>query len=118
MSGAEGVMERSEAVELLSGERARLERELSEVRGGMARDAAAYDEREANIGPPADRADGVIERSIDVVVEDQFTRELAEITRALDRIENGTYGVCEVCGDLIPDERLRAVPWARRCVKD
>ncbi|MBI5766473.1 MAG: DUF2934 domain-containing protein [Verrucomicrobia bacterium] len=42
--------------------------------------------------------------------------ELAEIDAALERIANGTYGVCEVTGQLIPEARLRAVPWARRCV--
>jgi RNA polymerase-binding transcription factor DksA len=38
---------------------------------------------------------------------------LFEIDQALRRIEEGTYGVCEVTGKPIPEDRLEAVPWAR-----
>lgn len=41
---------------------------------------------------------------------------LADIDVALERIALGTYGVCEITGQTIPEERLRAVPWTRRCV--
>lgn len=41
---------------------------------------------------------------------------IAEIDDALDCIENGTYGVCEVNGELICKERLRAIPWTRCCL--
>lgn len=60
---------------------------------------------------------------------DRFDRELAlsllsfeqdalgEIDAALGRLQNGTYGVCEVSGKLIPRERLEAIPWARYTVE-
>src|SRR5580692_5518466 len=38
-----------------------------------------------------------------------------EISEAFDRIEEGTYGICESCGKPIPTERLDAIPYARRC---
>jgi RNA polymerase-binding protein DksA len=38
---------------------------------------------------------------------------LQEVDAALGRIEQGTYGICEESGKPIPEERLRAVPWAR-----
>ena len=38
---------------------------------------------------------------------------LYEVNEALNRILNGTYGVCEETGDAIPAARLRAIPWAR-----
>jgi DnaK suppressor protein len=38
---------------------------------------------------------------------------LYEIDAALKRIENGTYGVCELTGEVIENERLEAIPWAR-----
>jgi len=34
------------------------------------------------------------------------------------RIEGGTYGVCEVCGEPIGAQRLSAIPWARLCIDD
>lgn len=43
---------------------------------------------------------------------------LAEIERALTKIEAGTYGVSEDSGAPIPLSRLRAVPWARRTVEE
>jgi DnaK suppressor protein len=47
-------------------------------------------------------------------------RRLAErrlqMERALERISAGSYGVCEVCGQAIPEERLRFVPDATSCV--
>lgn len=42
--------------------------------------------------------------------------ELAEVEAAIDRIRAGTYGICEVTGQPIAPERLRAIPWTRRCV--
>ena len=42
-------------------------------------------------------------------------RRLADIERALDRVDDGTYGSCEQCGAEISTERLDAVPMTRRC---
>lgn len=39
-----------------------------------------------------------------------------EIDQALERLDAGTYGRCVMCGSDIPEERLRAVPWAALCV--
>lgn len=41
---------------------------------------------------------------------------LVEVEDALDRLDEGEYGVCEVCGEEIPERRLRALPWARFCL--
>jgi len=57
--------------------------------------------------------------------ETEYTLELVgserklmqEIDEALDRIENGTYGICEGSGKSIPKTRLEAIPWARYCVE-
>lgn len=43
-------------------------------------------------------------------------RFLYHIEQALERIENGTYGICQECGNLITRERLEAVPHARLCI--
>ena len=42
---------------------------------------------------------------------------LREIDYALEKIKNGTYGICEGCGVDIPEERLCAIPWTRFCAK-
>ena len=47
---------------------------------------------------------------------DSERKILMEIDIALSRIENGTYGICEMNGEPIPKARLEAIPWARYCV--
>jgi DnaK suppressor protein len=44
-------------------------------------------------------------------------RTLSEIEGALARIRKGVYGICASCGEPIPDARLKALPWARVCVR-
>jgi len=39
------------------------------------------------------------------------------LTKALERIENGSFGVCSICGELIPEERMIEVPNTTKCVK-
>jgi RNA polymerase-binding transcription factor len=41
---------------------------------------------------------------------------LADVERALAKHEDGTYGLCDRCGRLIPEARLEARPWSTRCV--
>ena len=41
----------------------------------------------------------------------------AEIDVALEKLDLGTYGICERCGQAIPKERLKAIPWAALCVQ-
>jgi DnaK suppressor protein len=48
---------------------------------------------------------------------DSERRILHEIDDALQRLEEGTYGICEGTGDPIPKARLKAQPWARYCVE-
>ncbi len=56
------------------------------------------------------------ERSqVDALVRDARVR-LAEIDAALERLEVGTYGVCETCGRPVPPGRLAVRPTARTCV--
>ncbi len=42
---------------------------------------------------------------------------LASIEASLERIEDGTYGMCEECGARIPKARLNAIPYATLCIK-
>lgn len=56
------------------------------------------------------------ERSQVGALVEQAEHRLAEIDAALARVDEGTYGRCEVCGDPIPDDRLEARPVARTCI--
>lgn len=67
----------------------------------------------------ADFADRATEAENDEVLQgldDEGRRELFEIRSALARIDAGTFGICESCGEKIPEARLKLVPHARSCV--
>ena len=49
-------------------------------------------------------------------LEENSTHVLGEIDGALARIDEGTYGTCQRCGDSIAEERLEALPWAMLCI--
>jgi DnaK suppressor protein len=57
-----------------------------------------------------------VDRERDLALSAQALAAVEEIDAALQRIERGTYGVCENCGELIPAARLEALPYARLCI--
>lgn len=57
-----------------------------------------------------------VDRELDLVLSAQARAAVEEIDRALAKIENGTYGRCERCGNEIPQARLEALPHAALCV--
>jgi DnaK suppressor protein len=57
-----------------------------------------------------------VERLTQVAAHEKMLEQLAEVTRALEKIEDATYGTCDVCGGEIPEGRLEVHPWAIRCV--
>ena len=58
-----------------------------------------------------------VERERDLALSAQAMAAVDEIDRALAKIDSGTYGTCEKCGEPIPKERLKALPYAALCVK-
>ena len=77
------------------------------------------DEEEAGIGNHlAETASVTLDREIDYSLEENETRVLAAIDAALERIDDGTYGRCEHCGNEIEVDRLEALPWATLCIDD
>lgn len=58
-----------------------------------------------------------VERERDLALSAQAMASVEEIDRALAKIEQGTYGICEKCGEPIPQERLKALPHASLCVR-
>jgi DnaK suppressor protein len=57
-----------------------------------------------------------VDRLAAVSAQKHLLAMLEEVRRARERVADGTYGVCEVCGEPIPEPRLEARPWATRCV--
>ena len=57
-----------------------------------------------------------VDRLAAVPAHDKLQVMLAEIDRALVKIDEGSYGACDVCGRPIGEGRLEARPWATRCI--
>jgi RNA polymerase-binding protein DksA len=64
----------------------------------------------------ADSATATLNREIDYTLEENAEHVLRAINDALKRIEDGTFGTCGRCGNLIAEERLEAIPYANRCI--
>jgi RNA polymerase-binding transcription factor DksA len=58
-----------------------------------------------------------VERERDMALSNQARHAVDQIDAALDRIAKGTYGLCTSSGQPIPQERLRAIPWAAERVE-
>jgi RNA polymerase-binding transcription factor DksA len=67
---------------------------------------------------PADVATDTFEKEKDLSILEHVDAQLADVDRALGRLEQGAYGTCEACGRRIDDDRLRARPAARFCIDD
>jgi RNA polymerase-binding protein DksA len=63
-----------------------------------------------------DTATVTYDREMDYTLEDNSEAVLAAIEKALTKIEAGTYGICERCGNPIAEERLEALPYAELCI--
>jgi len=58
-----------------------------------------------------------VERGRDLALAAQAMDMIEEIDHALTKFDEGAYGICEVSGEPIPQERLEAIPWAREKVE-
>ena len=108
---------------LLTQERARLTGVLKEEKDaemGEARDAGDNELSRSPTFAAGDNADG------GSILQDEERSELQQenveaivrdIDHALERLDEGTYGICEVTGKPIPVARLRAIPWATMTVE-
>lgn len=66
---------------------------------------------------PADLGTETFEKSRDMAIDETLSGQLEEVNSALERIEEGQYGSCDICEAPIPFERLQAVPTTTRCIE-
>lgn len=80
---------------------------------------STYDFNEINkaAGDEIDQSAAHQEEHTFLVNQNRIKNQLLEIENALARIENGTYGICEITEEKIEDERLLAIPWTRLSIE-
>jgi RNA polymerase-binding transcription factor len=66
----------------------------------------------------ADAGTATFEREKELSIEQNVRDLIQKIDRALKRIDDGTYGICERCGNPIEKARLKALPYVDLCIKD
>lgn len=65
---------------------------------------------------PIDQASCDSDRDFTLRIRDRESRLILKIRRSLENIENGTYGLCDMCGEEISIARLKARPVAMHCI--
>jgi DnaK suppressor protein len=83
--------------------------EASETVSGMTGEVA-------NFPDPTDRAAMEADRNFMLRIRDRERKLIVKIRGALERIENGTYGVCDSCSEEITVKRLKARPVTTQCI--
>jgi len=98
---------------MLLTERERLESEREAIRAsGLDMDGALPEEGEGGDEDTADLASAMMDKEMDLAVEEELEDLMAAIDHALQKIEDGTYGVCDMSGEHIKQGRLELIPWA------
>ncbi|HEY3723377.1 MAG TPA: hypothetical protein VGN59_08460 [Acidimicrobiia bacterium] len=107
-------MDPDEARGRLEAERTRVQGLISEQRTEIVGEVTSDDAELSDYDQhPADAASDTFEREKDLGILDDLEGELAEVEAAIERIDNGTYGVDQVTGAPIDPARLDAMPTAR-----
>ncbi len=89
--------------------RTNISQDLLEEEYGAERELSLLDQHPGELGTEMHD----LER--DQAIAESLDGELAEVRAAIGRVEDGSYGRCEVDGEPIPPERLEAMPASRRC---
>jgi RNA polymerase-binding transcription factor DksA len=106
-----------QARERLEAEQARVAALVNELRGELGSEGTAGADAAEHDHHP-DTAAETFEREKDLSILEQLEFELAELQAALERIDNGTYGIDEVTGEAIDLGRLEVLPAARTNVTE
>jgi RNA polymerase-binding transcription factor DksA len=99
-------------------ERARLTKDVDSLMAEATELASLREPGDVQFDEESGEGDTLaVERERDLALSAQFRAHIEDIDHALAKIDANTYGLCEVSGQAIPKERLRAIPWARERVE-
>jgi len=99
--------------ELLRDRRARILRQVE----GMEEEALKAAGQDFSVDHMADHGSDNFEQDFTLQLVESERKEVYEIDRALNRIRQGTYGICEGTGEAINRARLEAIPYARHSIE-
>src|SRR5512135_3403296 len=94
-----------------------LEERLRELLGEADRTVTGMSDTIDTFPDPSDRATLETDRNFMLRIRDRERKLISKIKEALERIEDGTYGLCEACGEPIGEKRLMARPVTTLCIE-
>jgi RNA polymerase-binding transcription factor DksA len=103
---------------LLEEERSIVLQERARLRKGLLGDdqSAWFEDDGDDEGVSADAATALMEKEQDLLHFEELEQRLLEINQALERLDDDTYGTCEMCQQPIKPARLEALPWTALCL--
>jgi len=114
--GTDDPMDKKALREQLLVERERLEREIAELDADLSESLEDSSEESPYDQHMAETAGVTLDREIDLTLQENARASVAQIDRALGKLENGSYGRCDKCGKPIGEDRLQAAPFATLCI--
>jgi len=96
--------------------REKLEKISNDILTGADKTISEMTDHSDNYPDPTDRAAAESDRSFELRIRDRERKLLNKIKEAIERIDNGTYGICDECGDEIASDRLDARPVTTYCI--
>jgi len=97
--------------------RAKLEAMSQDILDEAEKTLLEMTDQSDNYPDPADRATAESNRNFELRIRDRERKLLSKIKEAIERLDNGKYGICESCEDDISSKRLEARPVTTLCVK-
>jgi DnaK suppressor protein len=93
-----------------------LEKRLNGLIDEATKTVSGMTDHRDNYADPTDRATLESERNFTLRIRDRERKLIVKIKEALSRIETGTFGICEECGEDISEQRLNARPVTTLCI--
>ncbi len=109
-------MDRRALRERLLGERERVYREIAELDADLSKSLEDSSGESPYDQHMAETAGATLDREIDLTLQGNARATLAQMDRALHKLDDGTYGRCDKCGKAISEGRLSIAPFATMCV--
>lgn len=92
-------------------------KEKQEIFAMLEKNREDSQKRISETGDDIDIATDSFQRELLFELTDGERNRLRQINEALEKIEKGTYGICERCGGKISKSRLKAIPYTKYCIK-
>jgi len=94
-----------------------LRQQLDELISEAEKTVVTMTDKEEHFPDPTDRASLESDRNFLLRIRERERKLILKIQEALKRIDDGTFGICEICGGKITEERLKARPVTTQCIE-